>query len=527
MRIYSNNKISVLLLGALIVSVNLPLYAKASNCPSNILISSSGTNESKSDANNVVRKLDGGFFGFNLEWIPFQNTIWNRENNNLRSEVVQYLKPFVGAVYRYPGGVTANISDWTDLIGNNQSRPTRKYASWADPFKNRFGLPEYLQFLQQVDGQGWYILNLSSHYGVELSNDELGREVKELVSYLNDQHEKNGYPEISKWELGNELDRGESSWLPERIIERSRVVANAIPGEVKKGKLVSLIEEYPAMQAKGISSSSMNHQLASSLNPYLSDYSIHLYYDGDSNPMPSVPWFLMSVCRAQTDIEKVAAESSYSMWVTEHARVPPGAFKTPDWKALWPQTANQQAAISVADTMIAMAKMPAVKGMFVHSIHGSDGPWPLFHKGSDGVYYPSTVFLALSLLRSSMLPNVIYTQDYSTNNSDYEGGYDTRSVVMSDDLRKQYAVWIVNRSGNLIDYKIQIPTLSGLEVNGVLEFTMADDSKANNYGMTVDTYKVRKTSSQLNVKFDSAGMISMKVHPYSISTIRFDLNQAD
>lgn len=39
--------------------------------------------------------------------------------------------------------------------------------------------------------------------------------------------------------------------------------------------------------------------------------------------------------------------------------------------------------------------------------------------------HPSPVFLALKILRSSMLPNVIHTHDYSANNSDYEGGYDT------------------------------------------------------------------------------------------------------
>lgn len=521
MQIDDYRKVAVLCLGSLFISGIMPSYAKAINCPSNVLITASDVNISKSDASNIVRKLDGSFFGFNLEWIPFQSSIWDRDTNVLRGEIVQYLKPFTKAIYRYPGGVTANISNWNDLIGNNQSRPSRKYASWAAPFKNRFGIPEYLNFLRQVDGQGWYILNLSSHYGIELSNDELGKEVKDIISYFDEQHKKNGQPDIYKWELGNELDRGASSWLPEKIIERSKVVANAIPDDLKNGKLVSLIEEYPAMQAKGVSSSSMNQQLATNLSQYLSDYSIHLYYDGDSNPMPSVPWFLMSVCRAQADIEKVVPESSYSMWVTEHARVPPGAFKTPDWKPLWPQTANQQAAISVADSMMAMAKMPAVRGMFIHSIHGSDGPWPLFHKGSDGVYYPSTVFLALKILRSSMLPNVLYTQDYSTNHSDYEGGYDARSLIMSDDEKLHYSAWFINRSNKPTELSLQLTSLAGRTFKSTLQYITTDSPLSNNYSLKSDSYPIREQSRDSELSFDATGTVKISLPPLSVSGLKF------
>lgn len=496
-------------------------YSRATNCPNAALVSASGDNEAVVDTNTVVRTLDGSFFGFNLEWIPFQNSVWDADKNTLRSEIVPYLKPFAGAVYRYPGGVTANINDWQDMIGNNQSRASRKYASWASPFKNRFGIPEYLNFLKLVNGKGWYILNLSGHYGTAITDKALAKEVKDIVRYFNYQQVNRNSPEVLKWELGNELDRGSSSWLPEKIISRSKVVAAALPDEVAKGKLVSLIQEYPALQAEGISASSMNQQLADSLKPYLSDFSIHLYYDGDSNPQPPVPWFVMSVCRAQADIEKAKPEGDYAIWVTEHARVPAGAFKSDDWKALWPETANQQAAISVADSMIAMVKMPSVKGMFIHSIHGGNSPWPLFHKGDDG-YYPSTVFLALKILRESMLPNVLQTQDFSANQSDYEGGYDTRSVLMTDDERAHYSAWIINRAKISSKINIKIPAFASRTIKATARYTSTTSETLNNYSATKATYPVRERGKTISLQFNEAGLVTTSIPPLSIMAIKFD-----
>ncbi len=102
---------------------------------------------------------------------------------------------------------------------------------------------------------------------------------------------------------------------------------------------------------------------------------------------------------------------SHPVWMTEHnARVPENAWTKPDWKALWPETANLQAAISVADMLIATAQMPEVKGGMVHALHASDGPWPMFHRSRDGNHiYPSAVFYALQMLRTSMLPEVLHT----------------------------------------------------------------------------------------------------------------------
>ena len=483
----------------------------AAKCPDNIMVNASKEYRVIVDANSMQRTLNPSFFGFNLEWIPFQSSLWDANSGKVKSEILEYLRPFSGAVYRYPGGVPANISDWRDLIGDINDRPLRKYASWSVPFKNRFGLSEYLDFLSQVDGQGWYILNMTGHYGEEFTPSALAAEVKGVTDYFNQQHLESGKPEIIKWELGNELDRNPLHWVTDKIIDRSLIVADALPAEVNKGKLVSMLEEYPALDSEGITTTSFNSNISATLgSSYLSDYAMHLYYDGDNNPQPPVPWFIQSVCNAQSVIESLHPGSAYSIWITEHARAPAGAFLSPDWKALWPQTADQQAAISVADMMIAMAKYRVVQGLMLHAIHGSDAPWPLFHKNSKGVFYPSTVLLVLSLLRESMLPNVLSSSDFSDNRSNYVGGYDMRSVVMSDPSTSKFSVWLINRSDAELSTTIQISALSNQQKKLTLRYISGRLPTDSNYPGS-GTHPMAIESLITTINFDKNGSAVLKI----------------
>lgn len=491
----------------------------AAKCPGNITVFPSQDYKVVVDAGHSQRTLSPSFFGFNLEWIPFQSSLWDASSGKLKPEIIEYLRPFAGAVYRYPGGVPANISNWRDLIGDLSERPLRKYANWSAPFKNKFGLNEYLDFLSQVNGQGWYILNMTGHYGEEFTPAALAAEVKSVTNYFNQQHTDAGKPEIIKWELGNELDREPLHWSTDKIIDHAQIVADALPAEVNKGKLVAMLEEYPALESKGISTTSFNSNMSDVLGTsYLSDYAMHLYYDGDNNPQPAVPWFMRSVCNAQSVIESLHPGSAYSIWITEHARAPAGAFITPDWKSLWPQTADLQAAISVADIMIGMAKIPNVSGMMLHAIHGSDAPWPLFHQNNAGGYYPSAVLLAMTLLRESMLPNVLASIEYSDNRSKYIGGYDIRSLIMSDDLKNKFSAWLINRNDAEAPFVLQIKSLANLNKKITLKYLSSSFLTDSNYPGSAG-YPMTTTVESKMIYFDTDGVAIINLPKLAIATI--------
>lgn len=418
-----------------------------------------------------LRRLQPSFFGFNLEWLEFQNGLWDTSTGQVRAEAVSQLKVFQGAVYRYPGGHHANHLDWHDAIGPMDQRPLRRQVSWLPPLKALFGPHEYLQFVQQVQGEPWYVANLQGRLREPRPPEELATEAGELARYFRTQAEK-GLPAVTRWELGNELDRSDYRWPPDRLAQAAQLVAAAIAAASPKARFVHLQQEYPAMADRGFTAERYNQSLRKDLAALGPAYAMHAYYDGPPAG-PPVSYFLRQICKV-VDSAKAEGRAKPEIWLTEHARVPAGAFVQPDWKRLWPGTSDLQAALSVADMTLALASIPEVQGAFVHALHASTGPWPMWRRRPDGRLDPTAPLQALSMIRRNILPVVVGARQSSPSDEFINDTPAVRTLVMRTLDSGRYAVLAVNRSRSqqsleILDYPVgmKISTLEIVKFDGI------------------------------------------------------------
>lgn len=471
-----------------------------------------------------LRMIEPHFFGFNFVWVEFQDSLWNDAAGRVDEGAVKWLRAFPGAVYRYPGGTESNHFDWKVAVGPKDQRMPRKAVKWKGPTVTRFGLDEYLDFVREVGGQPWYVANLFGEYGKELDPQKLAEEAAQLAAYLKNKSPAGG--PILRWELGNELDRGEYHWGADKYIDASRRVAAAIRGADPQARFVAIMEDYAAHWRWGwTSAAEYNRKVAAALASHVTEYAQHSYYDGVNVEVPySVGKRVAQICENIEAAETARAGGGpVGIWVTEHTRQPvKSSGKNPDWKANWSASANLQAALGVADFMIAASQVREINGLFVHALHALDAPWPLFHrtKGSAQVH-PSAVYWALDVLRQGMESEVLCTTSHSANAGGYPGGYDFRASIMANPERTRWVVWSVNRAPKAQTIALRIPALAGKSAKASLRVLADDHLNANNYGAG-DRLRPRDLPGQVLV-FDKAGRAALALPAQSIAAARLDV----
>lgn len=478
------------------------------------------------DSLTTLRRIEPYFFGFNFVWVEFQTSFWNDAAGRVEDGAVKWLQAFPGAVYRYPGGAEANYFDWKATVGPRSQRGARKAVKWEGPLVARFGLDEYLEFVREVGGQPWYVANLFGEYGKEGNPQKLAEDAGQLAAYL--QGKANSGARVLRWELGNELDRGEKLWRPEKYLAVSKQVATAIRRADPQARFVAIMEDYDAHRGwgwRGLSAAEYNQQVAAGLANVATEYSQHSYYDGVNVEVPySVAKRIAQICDNIEAAEAVRpAAGPVGIWVTEHTRQPvKKSVKNADWKSSWSQSANLEAALGVADFMIAASQIPEVMGLFVHGLHGLNVPWPMFHKNKTGTQInPSAVYWALRVLRQGMEAEVLHTTSYSGNTGGYFGGYDFRASVMANLERTKWAAWAVNRSPSAQTIELRIPALAGKKVKANLQVLGDDNLNANNY-LDGNRLRPRDLPEQVLV-FDKAGRATLALPSQSVAAARLDV----
>lgn len=429
-----------------------------------------------------LRQLDPSFFGFSFVWVEFQQSLWNRDQRRVRPEAIEWLRAFPGAVYRYPGGTESNHFDWRVAVGPTGQRAPRKAVKWEPPLVANFGLDEYLQFVTAVDGRPWYVLNVYGEYGGETSTAGLAEQAAQLASYL---YQKRPHDQVLRWELGNELDRGQYAWDSRKYVTVARQVAQAVREVDPHARFVAILEDYDAhWKLSRTRAAEYNTEVANGLADLVGEYAQHSYYDGVNVEVPlSVANRIAQLCKS---IDTAAASRQRTglvgVWVTEHARQPVKASLNAEWRPTWSKSADLQAALGVADFIIGTTQVPEVKGQFIHALHGLDVPWPMFHKGrSSDAIHPSAVYWALRILRQSIEKDVFATTTTSPNLSHYFGGYDIRATVMANPERTRWSIWAINRSQHEQIIKLTIPQLAGMTMQAKPQLLGDGNLAANNY----------------------------------------------
>lgn len=461
----------------------------------------------------TFRSLTPQFFGFNLELIEFQNSLWDSSRNRVDPNVIQHLQRFPGAVYRYPGGTVANHFNWRASTGPVANRIPQQVAEYQGAKVVLFGPSEYLDFVAQVNGTAWYVLNLYGTLQMSLSPQSMATSAADLAKFMHTA-QKNGFPSIYRWELGNELDRGRYRLSASQYANIAKLVAASLKSDIHDSKMVIMAQDW-AHTGANTPGVNYNTFTARELLQFSSEFASHLYYDG-APWGPPVPRLVKQLCKNLAEIK--SAGPSASVWVTEHGRTPLGTPADVKWKNNWPQTADMSAAISATDMMISLANTKNVSGAFIHSLHGSTGPWPLFHKMSSGTIYPSAVYWALALLRESMLEDVLTSTISVTNSGGSATGYDTNVVVLANKSRSKFALWSANRSDAAAKFHLISPDLSGRRVLLKIATLSSQAPTDNNYA---EQYKIFPMRQETAVDVDSAGGFSILAPAYSVMTVTF------
>ncbi|HSI95494.1 MAG TPA: hypothetical protein VK938_05335 [Methylophilaceae bacterium] len=460
----------------------------------------------------VARPLSPVFFGFNMEWVDFQQDLWDASKQSVKPEVIAWLKPFSGTPYRYPGGTGSNYLDWKETVGPLDERPMRTHADWLPPFSPQFGFDEYLNFVKTVDGKAWIVLNLYGDYSGEGDKALLVERAAEWAAYADKAREAGALP-ILRWELGNELDRGRIKWPPEKYADIARSVARAVKQATPDAELVGMLQDWPAQSS--YSMDKYNQIVMSGLKTVAQDFAHHFYYEGLT--WETVGQRMEQAC-STVESARLSNNKFQKLWITEHGRNLPESETIEERNRNWRKTVNLEAALIIAEAYIAATKLPEIESLFLHSLGTAHGPWPLFHGENDGGLHPSAVYWALRILRDSMLPEVLVSNMQSRDDEKSLGGHDIRATVMTNESRDSYAVWAINRFGETSSLKLSLPGLKGAKVMSRQVFIGDANKEANNYA---SADRIQPQQMEKTMEFDAEGTAVIDLPAYSVSAITF------
>ncbi|MEE9494454.1 MAG: hypothetical protein V3W04_13890 [Gammaproteobacteria bacterium] len=456
-------------------------------------------------------------FGFNINYRPFQEQLWNNNKHQVKEDVIAYLAEFPGAILRYPGGLVANAFDWKNAVGPVNRRLPQKTVFKQPSARVSFGIDEYLAMLKQVDGHFWYVLNLVGTRPMqplqEASESQVARKNLRLAEYL----VKKDPDTVHYYQLGNELDRHFYEWSPEKYMTRARKTIKEIKSVDKNAKFVAFLRDfiwtYKEDKSRGSNPPEDLMKTVMDGLPEVKDYSLHHYYNGKRTDGRSrdLTFWLKRMQRSIRTYQSIRGEDP-SIWITEHARQMSSTRPAKDLTIQY--VSNLGGALSTADYLIAIAQVPQIKGAVWHGLNA--GPWQLFDAK---VHYrdlrPRPVYWGLRVLRETRLPLVLKTKTSSPNHSGYKGGYDVRAVAFSDNDRNTLGLWLVNYASEPVTATINFKPFSSSKVN-VHHVYLGGEEKRDPDDLTIAPNQT-KQERHLTTAVSKEGLLTLTLPPASVS----------
>lgn len=375
-------------------------------------------------------------FGFNVPWKIFQTSYM--PNGMVRQQLIDYMKAFPGAVYRYPGGAPSNDFEWRKTIGPVAARPSM-YADLGQFAKPIFGVDEYVQFVKDVDGNAIYTVNLRGpHYGA-WSLSKIATDIYDLIQYL-DNNARFGCTggagcRLKALELGNELDWSPFKFPVNTYIKR----VNAVLDKAAPYSDITWVANGASAPWGTTSNYNIfNNGIAAGVANRVKGISIHPYYDGIS--IPSAVNYINQYAATWQNYRKDG-----SVYITEHARWPDGSDST-NWSDYWYQGTGLGGAISTSDFIVSAISNPDVAQAAWHAL-SAYGPWKLIKVDETSKeLYPSPIYWGLRVLRDAYLDHAVAIQYNQPESVSYGAGYDINMVAMVSDDGAQMSVLGVNRN---------------------------------------------------------------------------------
>lgn len=428
-------------------------------------------------AHTLRQNVPTDMFGFNVPWYAFQ--IGLQSSGKPKSELIELLKPFAGALYRYPGGTPSNHFDWVNSTKPIAARIPNIF-DFGEAYTPVFGYDEFLKFIKQVNGHAVITLNLIGPNTKLSSPITIGEDAVQFVDWLRYESSAHcvgteGCP-IEYLELGNELDWAPYMLSSKSYSDRANSVINAVGGRVPSKVWIANGKTAPWVINNGEKYNDFNEGLANNLPKTVLNIAFHPYYDGIS--IPTVMKYLDAYYTTWSK-----GRESASVIVTEHARWP----STPpsgQWQDRWYEATGQGGAISSADFILTLLPNKSTNGAIWHAL-GVRGPWQLIRwDKSDNTLYPSPVYWGLRTLREGFLKDIVEARPNMLKIGDYAGGYGIHLVAMKAD--DKISLLGINRSNQPVE--INANWLSGQpkNTNAVLRYTSASNQDDND-----DTHKDR------------------------------------
>ena len=472
------------------------------------------------DEQQVVRHDDlDALFSFNINHYRFERDLL-QPDGSVAERPVEALQPFAGVFYRYPGGLLANSFWWDRATGDRAQRLPQASVDHSGPEPVLFGIEEYRRFLQQVDGQPWYVLNLlgwsDRQPDFELPADEVTESNARLAAYL---AEVFGDDAPVYFQLGNELDRAVYQWPVEKYVERASASMAVIRREFPNARFVAFLREFdwtykgkddPRAGSKSRSKDFIPAVLKGL--PDVNDMSFHFYYDdpGADRRVKRVGSRLRQIKSAIDVARKARRGTAPNLWITEHAR---GINKEIGQSmARASVTSNLSGAISSADFLIALTQIPEVRGAFWHGLNA--GPWQVFdatieHKD----LRPRPVYWGYRVLRSVMLEETLHTETGKQPEAQYSDGYDVRAAAFRSADGNTVGLWVANRRNEAVTLDVRYASLANSDVS-VRTFVMHGEAQGN---ADSDDPVVDLDAGPVPARFDSAGRLGLVVEPFSVT----------